>query len=67
MKRLTIIYALVDNDNKTFDHADYGVKVLFEQNLIKQIPVEEKYYNTIEKAVRTVARWTRRTKQYGKT
>ena len=40
------------NDNKTFDHADYGVKVLFEQNLIKQIPVEEKYYNIIEKAVK---------------
>lgn len=29
------------NDIKKFDHADYGVKVLFEQNLIKQIPVEE--------------------------
>lgn len=40
------------NDNKTFDHADYGVKVLFEKNLIKQIPVEEKYYNIIEKAVK---------------
>lgn len=40
------------NDNKTFDHADYGVKILFEQNLIKQIPVEEKYYHIIEKAVK---------------
>ena len=40
------------NDTKKFDHTDYGVKVLFEQNLIKQIPVEEKYYHIIEKAVK---------------
>lgn len=40
------------NDIKKFDHADYGVKVLFEQNLIKQIPVEEKYYRIIEKGVK---------------
>lgn len=40
------------NDNKNFDHAEYGVKVLFEQNLIKQIPIEEKYYHIIEKAIK---------------
>lgn len=40
------------NNIKKFDHADYGVKVLFEQNLIKQIPVEEKYYRIIEKGVK---------------
>ena len=40
------------NDTKKIDHTDYVVKVLFEQNLIKQIPVEEKYYHIIEKAVK---------------
>lgn len=40
------------NDTKTFDHADYGVEVLFKQNIIKQIPVEEKYYHIIEKSIK---------------
>ena len=40
------------DDSKSIDHALYGVKVLFEQNLIKQIPVEEKYYRIIEKGVK---------------
>lgn len=40
------------DDSKVFDHADYGVKILFEDNLIKQIPVSEKYYKIINKAIK---------------
>ncbi len=39
------------NDKKTFDHGDYGVEILFKQNLIKQIPIKEKYYHIIEKSI----------------
>ena len=39
-------------DTKEFDHGDYGEKVLIEQELIKQIPVEEKHYKLIGKAVK---------------
>lgn len=39
-------------DDSTFDHANYGVKLLIENNIIRQIPVEEKYYNIIEKAIK---------------
>ena len=40
------------DDSKEFDHALYGVKVLFEDNLIKEIPVSEKYYKIIAKAIK---------------
>ena len=40
------------NDSKQFDHADYGVEILFKQNIIKQIPIEEKYYHIIEKSIK---------------
>ena len=40
------------NDKKTFDHGDYGVEILFKQNLIKQIPIKEKYYHIIEKSIK---------------
>lgn len=39
-------------DVKTFDHGDYGAKILIEDGLIKEIPIEEKYYKIIEKAVK---------------
>ena len=39
-------------DTKQFDHGDYGEEVLIKQELIKQIPVEDKYYNLIAKAVK---------------
>ena len=39
-------------DSKKFDHGDYGVDVLFNQGLIKEIPIEEKYYTVIEKAIK---------------
>ena len=39
-------------DTKEFDHGDYGEEVLLKQGIIKDIPVEEKYYNLIGKAVR---------------
>ena len=39
-------------DTKQFDHGDYGEVVLIEQELIKQIPIEEKYYRLIAKAVK---------------
>lgn len=40
------------NDTKQFDHGNYGEEVLIKQELIKQIPIEEKYYNLIAKAVK---------------
>lgn len=39
-------------DSKKFDHGDYGVDVLFNQGLIKEIPIEEKHYTVIEKAIK---------------
>ncbi len=38
-------------DNKGFDHADYGVKVLFEENLIRKFVEDNKYDNIIKKAI----------------
>ena len=35
------------NDSKTFDHADYGVKILFEQKLIQNFEIPKKYYDII--------------------
>ena len=40
------------NDLTTFDHADYGEYILINEGLIKQIPIEEEYYNIIAKAVK---------------
>lgn len=40
------------NDEKTFDHGDYGAKVLIENGLIKKLKIEEKYYGVIAKAVK---------------
>lgn len=39
-------------DTKKFNHAEYATKILFDDNLIKEIPIEEKYYHIIEKAIR---------------
>lgn len=39
-------------DTKEFDHGDYGEKVLIEEKLIEQIPIDKKYYNIIVKAVK---------------
>lgn len=38
-------------DNKNFDHADYGVKVLFEENLIRKFVKDNKYDDIIKKAI----------------
>lgn len=38
-------------DGNSFDHADYGVEVLFEKNMIRQFIFEEKYDKVIEKAI----------------
>lgn len=38
-------------DGKEFDHADYGAKILFEENLIEQFIEDRKYDNIIKKAI----------------
>lgn len=38
-------------DNKKFDHAEYGVKILFKDNLIRNFIKEDKYDNIIYKAI----------------
>ncbi len=38
-------------DNKKFDHAEYGVKILFKDNLIRNFIREDKYDNIIYKAI----------------
>ena len=38
-------------DSKDFDHANYGVKVLFENNLIRKFIENNKYDNIIKKAI----------------
>lgn len=38
-------------DKMFFDHAEYGVKILFEDNLIRQFVEDEKYDNIIYKAI----------------
>lgn len=39
-------------DTKEFDHGDYGERILIDQQLIKEIPIEETYYNIIAKSVK---------------
>ena len=39
------------DDKKSINHGEYGVKVLFEDGLIEQFNIEDKYYNTIKNAV----------------
>lgn len=34
-----------------FDHADYGIKVLFKDNLIRKFIENNKYDNIIKKAI----------------
>lgn len=38
-------------DKQFFDHAEYGVKILFENNLIREFVQEEKYDNIILKSI----------------
>ena len=38
-------------DGKQFDHADYGVKILFEDNLIRQFIEDNSYDEIIKKAI----------------
>lgn len=38
-------------DNSKFDHADYGVKILFEDNLIRKFIKDSKYDEIIKKAI----------------
>lgn len=38
-------------DNKSFDHADHGVKVLFEEKMIRKFISDNQYDNVIEKAI----------------
>ena len=38
-------------DKDSINHGEYGVKVLFEDNLIEQFDVDKKYYGTIKNAV----------------
>lgn len=42
----------IDNEDKDKDHADYGVDVLFENNLIRTFIKEKQYDNIILKAIR---------------
>lgn len=39
-------------DDRLLEHADYAVKILFEDNLIQKFNIEEKYYEIIKKAIR---------------
>lgn len=45
------VYSTFD-DNKSIDHAEYGVKILFEDGIIKNFTTEEKYYKTIYYAIK---------------
>lgn len=38
-------------DNTGFDHADYGVKILFEENLIRKFTSDEQYDDIIKKSI----------------
>lgn len=38
-------------DNAKFDHADYGVEILFKENFIRKFIVDDKYDKIIEKAI----------------
>lgn len=46
-------------DNKNFEHANYGVKVLFEDNLIRKFVKDNKYGNIIKKAIYNHNRYKR--------
>lgn len=39
-------------DNKSVDHGDYAVKLLFEDNEIEQFNIDKKYYNYIYDAIK---------------
>ena len=39
-------------DDKKFDHADYGAKLLFEDNLIEEFNLNKDWYEIIRKAVK---------------
>lgn len=39
-------------DMATFDHGDYGAKIIVEENIINQIPIDKKYHKIIEKAIK---------------
>ena len=39
------------SDNTGFNHADYGVKVLFKDNMIRKFVTDQKYDKIIEKAI----------------
>ncbi len=43
-------------DNVKFDHAAYGVKMLFENNLIREFIKDDKYDNIIKKAINNHSR-----------
>ncbi|MBO5349382.1 MAG: HD domain-containing protein [Clostridia bacterium] len=38
-------------DKNSINHGEYGVKILFEDNLIKKFNIEEKYYKIIKTAI----------------
>ena len=40
------------NDSNTIDHADYGVELLFKENLIEMFDIDKTYYPLIEASVR---------------
>jgi putative nucleotidyltransferase with HDIG domain len=40
------------DDSKTIDHADYGVKILFDDNLIARFTNNKKDYNVIRDAIK---------------
>lgn len=39
-------------DTPEFDHGDYGVKILFEDALIREFSVKEEYYSLLENPIR---------------
>lgn len=39
-------------DRKSIDHAELGISILFEEDLIKRFDIEEKYYDVIKKAIK---------------
>lgn len=40
------------SDKKTIDHADYGCEILFNDNLIEKLNIDNKYYEIIKKSIR---------------
>ncbi|MFR0822128.1 MAG: HD domain-containing protein [Clostridia bacterium] len=45
-------------DSKSFDHADFGVEVLFKDNLIREFIEDEKYDDIIKKSIRNHNKYT---------